>query len=212
MFLYECNGTIAQQIVVQEINERHEVILRAGTKVIGVKRLVIKIDQGTDPNAAVGTSVVPRAVAPMIQDLRAEASAAPAPVLAPPNKEAVMQDQCSNAFIAAPPLIMATPMTASSTAGDSPLELQDEQPVGSAMALGQRFALDGDSMILAVDRSRVVKVLNNCSADKTLLVLASRDLVDHEFWTFVATHKSFPQADQWLRASTADKCFCEGCQ
>ena len=192
VFLYECNGSIAQLIVVQEINERHEVILRAGTKIIGVKGLVIKVDQGADPNAAAGSSVLSRAVNPNLRDFRAEALAAPAPALALPNKGAVMQDQRNNAFIAAPPLMMAmpTPMTASSTAGDSPLELQDEQPAGSAMALGQRFALDGDSMILAADRSRVVKVLNNRGANRTPLVLGSRELADHEFWTFVATDKS----------------------
>lgn len=190
VFLYECNGTIAQQIVVQEINERHEVILRAGAKVIGVKGLVIKVDQGADPNAAAGSSVLSRAVTPNAQYLRAETLAAPAPALALPNKGAVMQDQRNNAFVAAPPLIMAIPMTASSTAGDSPLELQDEQPAGSALALGQRFALDGDSMILAIDRSRVVKVLNHRGANRTLLHLGHRDLADNEFWTFVATDKS----------------------
>jgi len=88
--------------------------------------------------------------------------------------------------------------------------LQDEQPAGSVLALGQRCSLDGDSMILAADRSRMVKVLNNCSADKTPLVLASRDLVDQEFWTFVATHKSsrkpisgfvrVPQTNAFVRA------------
>ena len=38
VFIYGCNGTIAQQVQVQEINGQHEVILRAGPKVIGVKR------------------------------------------------------------------------------------------------------------------------------------------------------------------------------
>lgn len=47
VFLCECNGSIAQQLVVQEVNDRHEIILRAGTKVIGVRRLVIAL--GQDP-------------------------------------------------------------------------------------------------------------------------------------------------------------------
>src|SRR4051794_32641546 len=38
VFLYQCNGTVAQQIRVQEINNRHEVILHAGSLVIGVKQ------------------------------------------------------------------------------------------------------------------------------------------------------------------------------
>src|SRR5438270_6543869 len=36
VFIYDCNGTVAQQVRVEEINDRHEVILRAGTQVIGV--------------------------------------------------------------------------------------------------------------------------------------------------------------------------------
>lgn len=37
VFIYGCNRTIAQQVVVQEINDRHEVVLHAGNKVIGAK-------------------------------------------------------------------------------------------------------------------------------------------------------------------------------
>jgi len=37
VFIYSCNGSIAQQIRIQEIDNLHEVILRAGDKVIGVK-------------------------------------------------------------------------------------------------------------------------------------------------------------------------------
>src|SRR5262245_2574017 len=36
VFIYSCNGTAAQQVIVQEINDRHEVVLHAGNKVIGV--------------------------------------------------------------------------------------------------------------------------------------------------------------------------------
>jgi hypothetical protein len=34
VFFYDCNGSVAQQIRVQEINDPHEVILRAGSLVI----------------------------------------------------------------------------------------------------------------------------------------------------------------------------------
>ena len=37
VFISACNGSGTQQVVVQEINQRHEVILIAGNKVIGVK-------------------------------------------------------------------------------------------------------------------------------------------------------------------------------
>jgi hypothetical protein len=36
VFIYDCNGTEAQQVRVEEINNRHEVILHAGTLVIGI--------------------------------------------------------------------------------------------------------------------------------------------------------------------------------
>ena len=39
VFIYDCNGTIAQQVRIEEVNGRHDVILRAGNKVIGVKPL-----------------------------------------------------------------------------------------------------------------------------------------------------------------------------
>ncbi len=135
VFIYGCNGTIAQQIEVREVNNRHEVILRAGTKVIGVK----------------GSAVLARDTAPIVKggDVRG-------------------------------------PMY---TTFDGPLQLQDEPgPMGPAP--GQIFALDGDSIILAADRTRVVKVQGNRGANRTPLILGSRELADAEFWTFVATDKS----------------------
>src|SRR5262245_26929346 len=37
VFIYDCNNTIAQQVRIEEVNAQHDVILRAGNKVIGVK-------------------------------------------------------------------------------------------------------------------------------------------------------------------------------
>ncbi len=37
VYLYGCNGTIAQQLRLVEINDRHEVRLYAGSKVVGVR-------------------------------------------------------------------------------------------------------------------------------------------------------------------------------
>lgn len=143
VFLYGCNGTIAQQVLVQEINSRHEVILRAGTKVIGVRG-------GSAP------PVLSRGVNPNLS-------------------EHLVQNQ---AFVLAVP--------------EPPLELQDEQNRQTVLSsgAGQIFALDGDSMILAADRTKVVKVQSNRGKDRTPLVLERRDLADNEFWTFVATDKS----------------------
>lgn len=48
VFIYDCNGTIAQEVRIQEVNEFHDVILRAGNKVIGVKdEPVIGSGEGT---------------------------------------------------------------------------------------------------------------------------------------------------------------------
>ncbi len=60
----------------------------------------------------------------------------------------------------------------------------------SGSASGQIFALDGDSIILAADRTRVVQVQNNRCENRTPLVLGPRNLADAEFWTFVATDRS----------------------
>ena len=42
VFIFGCNGTIAQQVRVEEINDRHEVVLHAGTLVIGARNPVGK--------------------------------------------------------------------------------------------------------------------------------------------------------------------------
>ena len=135
VFIYTCNGTIAQQVVVQEINDRHEVIMRAGTQVIGVRGF----------SEAMRPSVLSRGVGATSEAL---------------------------------------------------LELQNEKDrlnqgqTVLASAAGQIFTLDGDSIILAADRTKVVKVQGNRGRDRTPLVLGRRDLADNEFWTFVATDKS----------------------
>jgi hypothetical protein len=41
VFIYDCNGTVAQQVRVEEINSRHDIILRAGDKVISVKSVLV---------------------------------------------------------------------------------------------------------------------------------------------------------------------------
>ncbi|TKB69808.1 MAG: hypothetical protein E8D45_13575 [Nitrospira sp.] len=143
VFIYPCNGTVAQQVVVQEINDRHDVILRAGTKVLGVK----------GGNSA--PSVLSRGI-----------------------------DSMGFALLQAQPFTTLTQLP--------PLELQDEQSRQTVLSsgAGQIFALDGDSIMLAADRTRVVQVQNNRGANRTPLVLGPRNLADAEFWTFAATDKS----------------------
>src|SRR6185369_5805104 len=66
-------------------------------------------------------------------------------------------------------------------AAGATLELQDE-----TQSDGQKFALDGDSIILVADRDLVVKAQNGRGANLTPLVLGNRDLDDSEFWDFNA--------------------------
>lgn len=55
---------------------------------------------------------------------------------------------------------------------------------------GQTFALDGDSIIFANERSFVVEVRNARSQNGTPLVVGERDLDDSEFWSFTAADGS----------------------
>jgi hypothetical protein len=53
VFIYDCNGTIAQQVSIEEIDDRHDVILRAGDKVIGVKDDPVIFPTAAGPEAGV---------------------------------------------------------------------------------------------------------------------------------------------------------------
>jgi hypothetical protein len=128
VFIYGCNGTVVQQVRVQEINERHEVILHAGSKVIGVTGM------GTVASGG--------------------------------------------------PVLTATGVTLQS---GPMLELQDEPNPLLGHSPGQVFALDGDSIMLAANRSLVVQPQNARMVNRTPLVLGPRELKDAEFWDFMAT-------------------------
>jgi hypothetical protein len=69
---------------------------------------------------------------------------------------------------------------------DMKLELQPELSPGSPDAWKQTFALDGDSIMLASDRTRVIKIQNNRGANRSPVVLGYRELADAEFWTFAS--------------------------
>lgn len=73
------------------------------------------------------------------------------------------------------------------TPADIPLELQSEARL-TTLASRQIFALDGDSILLAADRSLVVKAPSGHWTNRTQLVLGQRNLTDAEFWTFSARH------------------------
>jgi len=84
----------------------------------------------------------------------------------------------------APAVDIAITPGAGGATGPTPLEPQDY--TGSP---GQIFALDGDSIILAADRTLAVQVQNGRGASHTPLVLGRRELADSEFWTFSATDR-----------------------
>lgn len=73
------------------------------------------------------------------------------------------------------------------------LELQRKANPFSAIPPKQVFVLDGDSIILASDRSMVVQVQNSHAVNGTPLILAPRELKDAEFWTFSSGYYSSAQ-------------------
>ncbi len=81
----------------------------------------------------------------------------------------------------------STAVEAASAPDQTPLEAQ---PYTNPPLPGQIFALDGDSIILAEDRNLVVEVKNGRGANRTPLVLGTRNLDDSEFWTFTPTDGS----------------------
>jgi len=137
VFISDCNGTAAQQVRVQEVNDQHEVILWMGSGVIGRNEI-------------------------------------PVVILEP-------------GFSAQAGAVQASSAAANSTSAADQIPLEVQSYTGSE---GQKFALDGDSIILAADRNLVVEVQNNRGANGTPLVLGRRDLEDAEFWTFSATDGS----------------------
>ena len=89
---------------------------------------------------------------------------------------------------------------------ETPLELQDQQDGRSIYALGQIFALDGDSIMLAANRNRVVKVQNARGRNRTPLVLGKRELADAEFWTYTNGFGTRPTGG-FVRVSQVNHCF-----
>jgi hypothetical protein len=156
VFVYDCNDTASQEVVVEEISDRHEVILHAGTKVIGIHNPQVSTIEGAAPVAA-----------------------APA---------------------------------------EFTLELQDRASPLRRNSADQRFALDGDSIILASSRScvhsatsvcppqLVIQVQNARGANRSPLVVGPRNLADSEFWDFKAADGSDKDPTSGFRrvATTAD--------
>jgi hypothetical protein len=129
VFIFDCNGSSAQQVRIEEVNARHDVILRAGNKVISV------------------------------------------------NADLVIG-------------LQATTQAKEYQEAQIPLELQDEKDRNTILSRGQIFALDGDSIILAMNRDLVVEVQHAHSPNGMPLVLGKRDLNDAEFWTFTSINGS----------------------
>ena len=128
--------TVAHAVVVHEIpNQRHEVYLRAGTKVIGVRRSLPVPGDDIDDGSPAGV-----AVDPLLE----------------------LQD----------PGVLCTSVLDRPCVAD------------------QTFALDGDSIRLAANRQRVVKVLNGRGAAGTPIVVGARSLDSAEFWEFRAVDGS----------------------
>ncbi len=70
---------------------------------------------------------------------------------------------------------------------EGPLKLQLPANPMLPSSRTQLFALDGDSIIAAMDRNLVAQVDNARGADGTPIMLRTRRLADAEFWDFVAS-------------------------
>ncbi len=100
--------------------------------------------------------------------------------------------------------------------GDPPGEtdvifIKDQTPLETQFftnSPGQIFALDGDSIILAADRTLVFEVENNRGRNLTPLVLGRRDLADSEFWDFIALGSS-PRPTSGFRSVSTANCLKE---
>ncbi len=132
VFLGDCSS--AHPVIVQEVNGQHDVVLRAGTKVIGL--------------AASRPGVAPPALLESTPSANGQASGADAPLV-----------------------LLNPPAPNAGTSIFSPT---------------YTFALDGDSILIAGNRTRVVKALNARGALGTPLVVSARALNDAEFWNFIA--------------------------
>ncbi len=109
----------------------------------------------------------------------------------------------SVAITATPPPSAAPPVPA---AGEFQLELQDAVPhsIQPWIVFDRNFSLDGDSIILASDRSKVAKVYNARGAIGTPIVVGARNLADNEFWDFVASNRAdVDPTSGFIRISTA---------
>jgi hypothetical protein len=103
-----------------------------------------------------------------------------------------------------PIIILFAPEPVPNGEEELPLELQDPTTEYYGLA-NQTFVLDGDSVILAPDRSLVAKVQNARGTNGTPIVAGARQLSVEEFWDLRATDgsASFPTA-AFTRITTVD--------
>jgi hypothetical protein len=165
VYISDCNRGASQQIRIEEINDKHEVLLHAGSKVIGARG--IYTDFVTAPFTTIGASTkMPLAMTSL--------STRPL-TMAPVTTAAV---NTANAVTVTKAQVFF-PIS-------NGLELQDQPSALSGPSAAQVFALDGDSILLASNHTLAVQVQNSRGKNQTPLILADRALIDAEFWMLSA--------------------------
>jgi hypothetical protein len=132
VYVSDCNNSTEQQVRVEEVDAQHDVVLHAGSKVLGYR----------PPQMVATTGGSSGPVSPLY-------------VLE-------LQDRANNTT------------SATATVG----------AFGSVTSANQFFALDGDSIILASNRTLAVQIQNSRGTNGAPLVVAARSLADSEFWDF----------------------------
>ncbi|HEX8813279.1 MAG TPA: hypothetical protein VF742_14920, partial [Terracidiphilus sp.] len=173
-----CNYSATQQIVVQEINARHEVVLHAGQKVIGVHQPLV---------ITTGTTTVLNLTAPT-QKLQAPARQADQGITGVHQPTAVTTGTATFLNLTVPTLELQAPA----------------RPTDQAFQ-NQVFALDGDSIILASNRDLVAQAKDNRGTSGTSVIMGTRNLSDAEFWNFTAvTGADEDPTSGFIRVSSRD--------
>ena len=172
--LRDCTRGASQQIIVQEINSRHDVVLHAGSKVLGVHIAQV--------SALPSTVTAATATATISTGLTTSSTSSGTTTTTP-------------AFVS--PAALSGTVTVSATAtftvdpappplapGEISLVLQDQTVAANGDQ--QVFSFDGDSLLLASNRDMAVRVADGRGTSGTPLVVGPRAVADDELWTFTA--------------------------
>jgi len=156
VYISNCNGSAEQQVLVQEVNSNHDVLLHAGNFVISYAGSTSGGSSGTPPILS-AASVAPNSNSPAFA-----------------GQTGILTSTGTPAATTGPPPVPFG------------LQLQVLINAATTLAASQYFDLDGDSIIVTTNRNLVVQLPNAVNLNHTQLIVGSRNLADAEFWDFNA--------------------------